>query len=147
MSNDAFDRAAAGEELGTCQERAGFLFSHACSYRAVERCTACGKAVCEAHIHEHEDGSRLCTSCSKRAQKQESTRQRDGSRRYRNHHDDHYFYGDYHYRGYGAYTAGYWGYHQYHSYHHHDSHDLTEADGAAFSEGMDGDFDDNYDGS
>jgi hypothetical protein len=110
------------EPQGTCQEKRGFLFKHACAHSAVYSCELCGKSVCEHHVRPTDSGF-VCIACDKPNINSPNTR------RSRNKHDP-YDYGDRYYgHGGGYYSAYYWGSH--HGSHHAD--DFTEADGAALA--------------
>ena len=125
--------------LGTCQETAGFLFKHPCGRAATEECADCGKPVCPRHLKRIE-GVDVCISCARALldKKAAGEGQRGRGRRsrrdaYERYADDPYFYGYYHYEGYGSYRRGEWGHSYYRSSRHHDADDFTEADGESFS--------------
>ncbi len=112
-------------EQGICNEKSGFLFSHACPRGAETSCEGCKKPVCTDHSKDH-DGRVLCTACIKKADSGDRT---DATTRRRTHYyDDPYFYSGYHYVGYGHYGTGYWGSSTYHTLSHDDANDFTEAD-------------------
>ncbi len=126
---------------GSCNEKSGFLFSHACDQLSTGACSRCSRPVCSEHTHPTEQGV-LCTTCAKQAIKQERQQQGKTQTTSRGDYDYHdpYFYAGYYYIGYGDYhRRGRWGHDHYHSV-HHDSHDFTEADGAAFAQQGDEDF-------
>ena len=114
---------------GLCNEKSGFLFSHACPRASDSVCEHCRKPICFEHQRQHE-GRVLCISCVK---KQNTS---DGY-----YEDDPYFYGGYHYHGYSNYSAGYWGAVTYHHHmSHHDENDFTEADAHSLVDEDGGDF-------
>lgn len=120
---------------GICNEKAGFLFSHACPKAAEADCQKCGKPVCRDHMRESR-GRALCINCTRKEQDD-----RD------DYYDDHYFYGGYHYDGYYDYSSGHWGATTYYMMTHHDRDDFTEADAASLaSESSEVDADDFDDG-
>ena len=100
-----------------CNEKSGFLFSHACDRPASVSCGHCDKPVCGDHLHSVE-GQSVCTSCAKRQKSQAGNRT---NRHYDRYDDDPYFYGGYYY-GSGFHSFG------YRSASQHDPHDFTEAD-------------------
>ena len=126
--------------MATCQERSGFLFSHACRENASETCARCSKVICEAHAHP-EAGALICSTCAKGdARREQRSNHRRSGGKYRHHdyyHDSPYLYGGGYY-GYGHYGYGYWG----SSHMHRD--DFTEADaqslGGDASEGFEDDI-------
>jgi hypothetical protein len=129
--------------MATCEERAGFLFSHACNERVADQCKNCSKGICQTHTHL-QAGTVVCSSCAKKLdrkeQKQSASNEKGASersdRRYRSHHRrSPYFYHN-HYYGYGYYGAGYWG------SHHMDRNDFTEAD----AESLTGDANEGFEG-
>ncbi|MFI5378311.1 MAG: hypothetical protein ACHRHE_03310 [Tepidisphaerales bacterium] len=106
-----------------CEEKTGFLFSHACQQMAYHRCDVCGKAVCEKHVQWADtaeltamnmlnpnqprpvtDNASVCTTCAKRLGRNRSS----SVHRYRTQ-DDLFWYSDLYYPGYGFYGPGYWG--------------------------------------
>lgn len=113
-----------------CQEKAGFLFSHACSRAQEASCDDCGKQTCEKHSRTEDDHTR-CITCAKKTLKLGGRPTKSKSRQRQRYRDDYYydpyFYGPCYYDGYGYYGSGYWGHD--HSYHGHDHDDFTEADG------------------
>ena len=120
-------------DIGMCNERSGFLFSHECYRPTVESCNSCQKPVCEDHSHKIE-GTVLCTACAK---KDRQRRGRDESGRRYSHsdyYDDHdpYFYGGYYY-GYGYYGS-------YHGSSRGDPDDFTEADAESLASETDEGF-------
>ena len=120
-------------EMGICNEKSGFLFSHEC-YRSPEAsCDSCQKPVCEDHSHEIE-GIVLCTACAKKDRQRrgrDESGQRYGHSRYHNDHDP-YFYGGYYY-GYGYYDS-------YQGSSRGDPDDFTEADAESLTSEMDEGF-------
>ena len=114
--------------LRICNEKSGFLFSHACDRLPVQNCNRCQKPICQEHAHTHESGM-VCTTC---ARKLDDRYERRGNRHryYDGYYGDPYFYG----RPYG------YGWGRHHHRHEHDPHDFTEADGEAFEAHGDADF-------
>ena len=120
--------------LGICNEKSGFLFSHACDRLPVQNCSRCQKPICQEHAHVQDAGAMICTSCARRLDarnEQRGYQGRRGHRYYDGYYGDPYFYGRPY--GYG------WGMHR-HRHHHHDPHDFTEADGESFNSHDDVDF-------
>ncbi len=113
-------------DMGICNEKSGFLFSHECYRPPVGSCNKCQKPVCEDHSHGVEE-TVLCTACAKkdrgRSARQESGQTYGRSRYYHDH--DPYFYGGYYY-GYGYYDS-------YHGSSVGDPDDFTEADAESLS--------------
>lgn len=101
-------------DLGQCQETAGFLFSHHCEDPAVATCEECGKAVCSDHAATtYTDSTHetvLCTTCAKKRQRSDTD-----SVRYEN---DPYYYSIYYYDDY-----------------YYDEHDFNESDEAVLTGG------------
>ncbi len=138
---------------GMCNEKAGFLFSHACDQPSLHTCAQCGKPICMSHGHHTEEGI-FCTLCAKGRisgpdegagggyTPDSARRGRSGEYGRGDVHDDPYFYSDY-YVGYGMYGHGQWG-HSHHSSargsRHHDANDFTEADAASLAREGDEDF-------
>ncbi len=129
-------------DLGRCNDKSGFLFSHTCFRPQEYICETCQKPVCEDHIVQL-DANFFCTTCVKKKQTKKSGHQ-SGHRRndvYDDYHDP-YFYGGYYY-GHGYYGHGYYGHHHgYHSHSssHHDPNDFTEADAESLVDEADDDF-------
>lgn len=73
-----------------CQERAGFLFAHACDQPCVTFCAACRKPLCLRHCRMTEQGE-SCVTCARAS----GAAVRD---------DDPYYYHD-RYAGYSYYDA------------------------------------------
>lgn len=119
-----------------CNEKAGFLFDHACSQAAVVECGRCSKPICNNHFRE--DGNEIvCITCARdelqSLGREQKTRKRGYGRHGHWHHDDPYFYGGYHYGGWGYYGDGYWGHSHYHGATAGDAADFTEADSEALA--------------
>lgn len=122
----------------SCQEKAGFLFSHACKEQGVHACGLCQKQVCQKHGHML-DGRVVCTSCAKKQKGITKMRHRRDD-------DDYwttspYFYGYYHYHGYGHYHHGFWGHdhlHDHDDFSGADGDHLTGGDGSGFENDMGG---------
>jgi len=126
--------------MATCEERAGFLFSHACKERVAVDCKACKKSICEAHSHLQEGGI-ICSSCAKKTERKERRQSERSGRSYQSsYRRSPYFYHD-HYHGYGYYGAGYWG------AHHIDRNDFTEADAESLTGDATEGFEDDVGGS
>ena len=144
----------------TCEERAGFLFKHACDRLPAHVCGKCNKSVCNEHSKLNDQNQLICVTCTK--QQSKLVRQQGQPGYYDRYDDDPYFYGDRRYRGYGNYSGGYWGGYMIgsmgSSHHHtsyssgghtsgesdesslHDPDDFTEADGGATETEGDADF-------
>ena len=101
---------------GICNEKAGFLFSHACDRIPEGRCGRCSKPICSKHTRDTSDGA-VCTSCGKKKRRSRSA----------DYYDDPYYYGHHYYHGYGYYRSG-WGSSHYAEAHGYDPQDFTEAD-------------------
>ncbi len=139
-----------------CQERSGFLFAHECTDTASDQCARCKKSVCQVHAHST-SAELMCTTCAKGDVKKERREERlaesshgDSSSRRRRDRDDYdgfghygspFFYGTYHYSGWGTYRGGYWGHQHMHR------HDFTEADTESLSGGAGEGFEDDIGGS
>jgi hypothetical protein len=128
-------------DQGRCNEKSGFLFSHACSRPPNVTCDVCQKPICGDHVHQA-GADALCTSCVK---KRQSRRGNQSGRSHRSHYDDHYYDDDpYFYGGY-YYGHSYYG-HNYHSTGHNhptahnDPNDFTEADAESLAAEHDDDF-------
>lgn len=117
-------------EAGQCQDKAGFLFSHACDRPAQWQCSQCRNAICEQHA-QRVNNETLCTACTKRGREAAKAR---GEAVGRN--DDPYLYASYYYAGYGYYGQGSWGWDDYETY-GGDANDFTEADGASLRDSDD----------
>lgn len=106
----------------SCQETAGFLFSHACGEMAAYECAECQKKVCQRHAIDS-GGTLLCVTCMKKQRATNPSQSSSSS------YDDYppYFYGDHYGYGYG------YGRHRYgwHTTNRH--HDFTDSDEAAVS--------------
>lgn len=120
-----------------CNEKAGFLFDHACSQGTVVNCTRCSRPVCNDHFREDEGGESICITCAKGELKtlgrEQKSRKRGYGRHSRWHDNDPYFYGGYHYAGWGYYGDGYWGHSHYLGATGGDASDFTEADSGALA--------------
>ena len=110
--------------MSTCEEKAGFLFSHRCTSPPGGQCQTCSKSVCTKHTHATPNGY-MCTTCAKKHLKASgATRQRGRPDRWD---DDPFLYDVYFYHGYGQFGHGRWG-------HGFFDEDFTEADGAGFGD-------------
>lgn len=125
-----------------CNDKSGFLFSHACWNPPTGECSHCGKPICDDHTKWANDQP-FCASCVKREIQRS---QRQGVHHGHDYHDP-YFYGSHHYPGYGYYRPGYWGYSTYHHHTRHDPHDFTEADAESLAQETDEDFETEMDES
>ena len=127
-----------------CNEKAGFLFEHACDAGAVASCSRCSKPVCNAPCCDDEDGEPVCSTCAKQELQNSGRDQQVRGRGYGSHSrwrdDDPYFYGGYHYHGWGHYGHGYWGYQSYQHAMHANDADFTPSDSAALFDGDEADF-------
>ncbi|MFK7820724.1 MAG: hypothetical protein AB8G99_18545 [Planctomycetaceae bacterium] len=84
---------------GECNEKAGFLFPHACGRASTRECGQCAKPICEQHLARGVGDGTLCTSCGKVAKEANPPQQKQGE-----YYDpDPYFYADEYYEDY------YWG--------------------------------------
>ena len=108
---------------GICNEKAGFLFSHACDRAPESSCMLCDRPVCGDHSHPVDEGV-VCTTCRRQRYSRRGRRRRQRE----DFDDDPYFY------GYGGY--GYGGYYR----DEYDGNDFTEADGASLLHSGDEDF-------
>ncbi len=83
---------------GVCNEKAGFLFPHACGRMSTRECSQCAKPICEQHLARGVGDGTLCTTCGKVARESAPPRrgEYDG-------YEDPYFYSDDYYEDY------YWG--------------------------------------
>ena len=126
--------------MAKCEERAGFLFSHACDERVADSCSGCSKSICQLHSHL-EGGTLICSSCVKKSYRKERrhSQRQGGSYRSRHRHSP-FFYHD-HYHGYGYYHVGHWG------SHHLDRNDFTEADAESLTGDASEGFEDDVGGS
>ena len=125
-------------ERTACQERAGFLFRHACDTPAASRCDLCGKRICTAHtqrVERHRLGADaalprlqgqqgpldVCTGCAQR-------RRLEPARNSSYWDDDPYWYSRWHQPGYDRYGVpdSIASTHSPHS--SHDPQDFTDAD-------------------
>ena len=59
-----------------CEERAGFLFAHACDQMSVWGCSRCTKPICAAHTRPTTQGQ-ACIACAREIQAEEQEQQRD----------------------------------------------------------------------
>jgi hypothetical protein len=128
---------------GLCQERAGFLFKHACHETALHTCERCGKAICNLHVAGGHNGEQWCITCDKTGGR--SSEETVDSRSEGHGRQAPFYYGSMWYGGYGHYHSG-WGHHHYHD-HHHDSNDFTEGDQEALGEPGDEGFEQDLDAS
>ena len=119
----------------SCNEKAGFLFEHACTDTATGACQKCRKAVCQRHTHPTPHGY-MCTSCAKK----EVKKQRFQRQRWPGWDDNPFLYDTYYYNGYGFYGRGYWG-------NDYLGDDFTEADGESLRQEGDGDWEYDMGGS
>lgn len=129
-------------DQGICNEKAGFLFKHACLRPPVTHCENCSKPICSDHMRQHDSRS-LCIKCAQKEAGSEGYL--DRSRYQQTYHNDPYFYGGYHYNGYGMYDSDHgWGSETYRSrtQHRHDEHDFTEADSESLTNQAAGEVDD-----
>ncbi len=120
-------------EMGACNEKSGFLFSHVCYRNPIGNCNSCQKPICADHSHQGE-GTVLCTACAKRDRRgrgRDESGRRYGRSHYYSDHDP-YFYGGYYY-GYGYYDS-------YHRSSLSDPNDFTEADVEALASETDEGF-------
>jgi hypothetical protein len=108
---------------GSCQETAGFLFTHDCPRPASRQCALCAKPICAEHAHLTLN-EWLCTEC---VRSQKKGRPGDTSSRATRGlgTDNPYLYSSYYYNGYGFYGPGAWGHEAF------DPNDFTEADGGS----------------
>ena len=70
-----------------CQEKAGFLFSHACSRAQEASCDDCGKQTCEKHSRTEDDHTR-CITCAKKTLKLGGRPTKSKSRQRQRYRDD-----------------------------------------------------------
>ena len=115
----------------TCAETSGFLFAHKCEHPAVHNCGQCGKGICHQHSHQSKGQTQLCTTCIK-----------NDDTNYGYYRNDPYFYGHYHYGGWGTYHGSRW-----RDDYDHDHDDFTEADGGATDIAGDEGFETEVEGS
>jgi hypothetical protein len=111
-------------QLGPCQERAGFLFSHECPRLASHICTECTKVICDEHS-QLMDGTQVCIGCATDDDDDEDDEGTEGE--LPDSWEDEpnpYLASSYYYRDYGYYGHGSWGHDLV-----HDPNDFTEADG------------------
>ena len=117
-----------------CNEKAGFLFSHACDRQPAANCGTCDKPICKKHTTRRRDGvTLLCTTCTKEAGAEDTGR---GSSYYD---DDPYYYGS-HYYGDHYYDDRYDRRSSYSESRRNDPRDFTEADSESLVAEADGDF-------
>ena len=119
-------------EPGICNEKAGFLFRHACLQLPTGSCQSCGKPICEKHSRLFDDAN-LCIDCARHY--------RDQSRGHYDGYHDPYFYGGYYYHGYNDYSGDHWGgetFQQQTTVERplHDVNDFTEADSESLLESV-----------
>ena len=117
--------------MSNCEERAGFLFSHACQELSTDQCGDCQKAICQTHSHSAQ-GRLICTTCAKQENKRSSRLETDQPRSARGSSTPYWnspFFYDGYYHGYGRYHSGYWG------SGHLGRDDFTEADAHSLSDG------------
>lgn len=134
-------------QSGICNEKSGFLFSHACERLATSVCAKCEKPVCGQHCSTlQSDSTVLCVVCRKKRRAEENARSTDYSsgRRHRDdyYYDDPYYYGDHYY---GSSTYGSSGRStrrddSYSAARRNDPADFTEADSENLVTESDGDF-------
>ena len=110
----------------SCQETAGFLFSHPCGEMAAFTCSECQKPVCQRHAIDH-GGLLRCVSCMKKLRAAGDSTTSDIGSPYGAYPP--YFYGDHYGYGYGYGRSRYgW------TRSHHD-HDFTDSDEMSVSGG------------
>jgi len=116
-------------DVGICNEKAGFLFSHACASPPAGSCQSCGKPICANHVREVEGGI-ACIECS---------RHHAHPHHHRSSYYDPYYYGGYHYDGYNDYSGDHWGSDtfQQRTHQEQDVNDFTEADSESLIESED----------
>jgi hypothetical protein len=57
-----------------CEERAGFLFAHACDQMSVWGCSRCTKPICAAHTRQTTQGQ-ACIGCARAIESEEAQAQ------------------------------------------------------------------------
>lgn len=59
-----------------CEERAGFLFAHACDQMSVWSCSRCTKPICAAHTRTTGQGQ-ACIACARAIESEQGAERRD----------------------------------------------------------------------
>lgn len=59
-----------------CEERAGFLFAHACDQMSVWGCSRCSKPICAAHTRSTSQGQ-ACIACARAIESEEGEKGQD----------------------------------------------------------------------
>lgn len=62
-----------------CEERAGFLFAHACDQMSVWGCSRCTKPICALHTRTTAQGQ-ACIACARAIESEEGARNQDQQR-------------------------------------------------------------------
>ena len=122
-------------DTGICNEKSGFLFSHACFHPPAGNCQLCQKPICADHSHETE-GTTVCTACAKKGRRRAGGQGRRYGRTSHYHDGDPYFYGGYYY-GFGYYDDFHG---SSYDYIEHDPSDFTEADAESLAADVDEGF-------